>query len=96
MFRTLIYPSSGACDCVVELLHRSTCSDPKFQTPFLTVAEDDKYVHGRKQSDLQMSCRIQCFHLKQDSSKYTDNTNQGLLEVTQRNCCVEHVRIEIK
>ena len=22
MFRTLIYPSSGACDCVVELPHR--------------------------------------------------------------------------
>ena len=26
MFRTLIYPSSGACDCAVELLHRSFCS----------------------------------------------------------------------
>ena len=26
MLRTLIYPSSGACDCVVELLHRSSCS----------------------------------------------------------------------
>ena len=26
MFRTLIYPSSGACDCVDELPHRSTCS----------------------------------------------------------------------
>ena len=26
MFRTLIYPSSGACDCVVELPHRSSCS----------------------------------------------------------------------
>ena len=26
MFRTLIYPSSGACDCVVELSHRSSCS----------------------------------------------------------------------
>ena len=26
MFRTLIYPSSGACDCVVELPHRSFCS----------------------------------------------------------------------
>ena len=26
MFRTLIYPSSGACDCVVELPHRSYCS----------------------------------------------------------------------
>ena len=26
MFRTLIYPSSGACDCVVELLHPSSCS----------------------------------------------------------------------
>jgi len=26
MFRTLIYPSSGVCDCVVELLHRSFCS----------------------------------------------------------------------
>ena len=27
MFRTLIYPSSGACDCVVvELQHRSSCS----------------------------------------------------------------------
>jgi hypothetical protein len=26
MFRTLIYPSSGACDCVVELTHRSHCS----------------------------------------------------------------------
>ena len=25
-FRTLIYPSSGACDCVVELPHRSSCS----------------------------------------------------------------------
>jgi len=23
MFRTLIYPSSGACDCAVELAHRS-------------------------------------------------------------------------
>ena len=23
MFRTLIYPSSGACDCAVELPHRS-------------------------------------------------------------------------
>ena len=26
MFRTLIYPSSGACDSVVELPHRSPCS----------------------------------------------------------------------
>jgi hypothetical protein len=26
MFRTLIYPSLGACDCVVELPHRSFCS----------------------------------------------------------------------
>ena len=26
MFRTLIYPSSGACDCVAELPHRSSCS----------------------------------------------------------------------
>ena len=26
MFRTLIYPSSGGCDCVVELPHRSFCS----------------------------------------------------------------------
>ena len=26
MFRTLIYPSSGACDCVVELPHRSSRS----------------------------------------------------------------------
>ena len=26
MFRTLIYPSSRACDCVVELPHRSSCS----------------------------------------------------------------------
>ena len=26
MFRTLIYPSSGACDCLVELPHRSFCS----------------------------------------------------------------------
>jgi len=25
MFRTLIYPSSGACDCVVELPHRRLC-----------------------------------------------------------------------
>ena len=29
MFRTLIYPSSGACDCVVELPHRSSCSVKK-------------------------------------------------------------------
>ena len=27
MFRTLIYPSSGACDCIVELPHRSSCSE---------------------------------------------------------------------
>jgi len=26
MFRTSIYPSSGACDCVVELPHRWSCS----------------------------------------------------------------------
>ena len=26
MFRTLIYPSSGAWDCVIELPHRSSCS----------------------------------------------------------------------
>ena len=26
MFRTLMYPSSGACDCVDELPHRSSCS----------------------------------------------------------------------
>ena len=26
MFRTLIYPSSGACNCAVELPHRSFCS----------------------------------------------------------------------
>ena len=26
MFRTLIYPSSGACDCAVELPHLSFCS----------------------------------------------------------------------
>jgi len=26
MFQTLIYPSSGACDCAVELPHQSFCS----------------------------------------------------------------------
>ena len=26
MFRTLIYPSSGACDCVDEIPHQSSCS----------------------------------------------------------------------
>ena len=26
MFRTLIHPSSGACDCAVDLPHRSFCS----------------------------------------------------------------------
>jgi len=26
MFRTLIYPSSGACDCAIELPHWSYCS----------------------------------------------------------------------
>ena len=26
MFWTLIYPSSGACDCVVKLPHPSSCS----------------------------------------------------------------------
>ena len=26
MFRTVIYPSSGACDCVIELSHPSFCS----------------------------------------------------------------------
>jgi len=26
MFRTLIYPPSGACDCAVELPHWSFCS----------------------------------------------------------------------
>ena len=26
MFRTLIYPYPGACDCAVELTHRSSCS----------------------------------------------------------------------
>ena len=26
MFRTLMYPSSGACDCSVELPHWSYCS----------------------------------------------------------------------
>ena len=26
MFRTLIYPSSGICDCVVEIPHLSSCS----------------------------------------------------------------------
>jgi len=26
MFRTLIYPSTGACDCAVELPHRPFCS----------------------------------------------------------------------
>ena len=26
MFRTLIYPSSGACDCIFELPHQSSCS----------------------------------------------------------------------
>jgi len=26
MFQILIYPSSGACDCAVELSHRSFCS----------------------------------------------------------------------
>jgi len=33
MFRTLIYPSSGACDCVVELRHQSFCS--QFIVPVL-------------------------------------------------------------
>ena len=34
MFRTLIYPSSGACDCVDELPHRSFCRlQPAKRTP---------------------------------------------------------------
>jgi len=31
MFRTLIYPSSGACDCVVELPHHSNPATPNLQ-----------------------------------------------------------------
>ena len=27
MFRTLIYPSLGACDCVDELPHRLSCTE---------------------------------------------------------------------
>ena len=65
--------------------HRGALPDPNFQTPFLTVAEDGKYGHGRKQLELQTSCRIQLFHLKQDSNIYTDNKNEDLLVVTQRN-----------
>jgi hypothetical protein len=64
---------------------REVLPDPNFQAPFLTVVEDGKYGQNRKQPELQMSCRIQCFHHKQDSSKHTDNTNQDLLVATQRN-----------
>ena len=35
MFRTLIYPSSGTCDCVVELPHRSFCSTYGTTVPYV-------------------------------------------------------------
>ena len=43
MFRTLIYPSSGACDYSVELPHWSYCS---VKTEYLA-APDDGYINVR-------------------------------------------------
>jgi len=55
MFRTLIYPSSGACDCVVELPHRSSCSqfakweqeDRCGNSTTESQAPDDGYINVR-------------------------------------------------
>jgi len=43
MFRTLIYPSSEACDCAVELPNRSFCGNSTAQSQ----APDDGYINVR-------------------------------------------------
>ena len=42
MFRTLIYPSSGAGDCVVELPHRPSCSQLVLQAEAQVVLQPAK------------------------------------------------------
>ena len=66
MFRTLIYPSSGACDCVDELPHRSCCSQfvvcwsfwcGWFLMVFVLQAENkttDMVIHPRSRKLLKM------------------------------------------
>jgi len=46
MFRTLIYPPSGACDCAVELPHWSFCS-VKMEDP------DDGYINVRNMLSIE-------------------------------------------
>jgi len=48
MFRTLIYPSSGACDCAVELPHRSFCSLRHYSNP---AAPNLQHTTNREQND---------------------------------------------
>ena len=48
MFRALIYPSSGACDCADELPHRSSCS---VKTDVLAISVPLKYTYQLQQGD---------------------------------------------
>jgi len=43
MFWTLIYPSSGACDCAVELPQNDRCGNSTAQSQ----APDDGYINVR-------------------------------------------------
>ena len=57
MFRTLIYPSSGACDFVVELPHRSSCSQFVLCSPNKQRTENkttDVVIHQHSRKLLKM------------------------------------------
>ena len=49
MFRTLIYPSSGACEYVVELLHWSFCSGFSLQHGYYSNPTASNLQHTAKQ-----------------------------------------------
>ena len=52
MFRTLTYPSPGACDCAVELPHRSFCSRNREQKTDVVIQH---HSHKVMMMDILMS-----------------------------------------
>ena len=68
MFRILMYPSSGACDCVDELPHRSSCS---VKTGVLAISAPLRCV-------VVCLCDVFCRH-KIHHTKHTTTHRKGAL-----------------
>ena len=92
MFRTLLYPSSGACDCVDELPHRSSCSVNKIasdiklvfhsSTNFLFVY--NRYAISHQQMWLQHLQRMDRNRIPKQALQYKSKLSRNIGRPSKR------------